>query len=423
MTALVGDSGSPKRPKPPQIEITAKVEGLVDIVEVGGKTIYLFVEDGLLRTKTEVVEDGITKMPPSLAHLDYLVPRFVEVARAYCANESLLQLFADLWGWHEFASKLADVDYYIIVLFDFHTYLADRADYSPILLLQTEGPERGKSRQGKSIAYVAYRGIATETLREANLFRWADSLGCTIFLDVRDLMQKALRQGSDDILLSRFDRHGPKVSRVYDPQANAFEGVKSFAVYGPTVIASNKPVVEPLLSRGLPINPLDAPGKYGNVRPEDALHLRERLVAFRARHMHQQLPIVDKPADGRLGDITQSLYQIAVMLGDDIPGQFPAAIEEMQRRRSMAKSTSDEAVLLLAFLAAHTITNGLNVSVSLITMQYNNQLGRWSRVTEVTVGRGMADLGFTPARVTGGGRAWVWNQDRFDELIKRYGLT
>ena len=89
----------------------------------------------------------------------------------------------------------------------------------------------------------------------------------------------------------------------------------------------------------------------------------------------------------------------------------------------MAKSTSDEAVLLLAFLAAHTITNGLNVSVSLITMQYNNQLGRWSRVTEVTVGRGMADLGFTPARVTGGGRAWVWNQDRFDELIKRYGLT
>ncbi len=74
----------------------------------------------------------------------------------------------------------------------FLSYIHDHEDvhYLPILLFWAV-PERGKSRTGKSIIYVAFRGIHLIDLRETNIFRFSQNLKATLFFDIMDLWKKA----------------------------------------------------------------------------------------------------------------------------------------------------------------------------------------------------------------------------------------
>ena len=410
----------------PRVEIKARLPGLVDIVvTVDGEPAYLFLDGGALVTRKEHVADGVRHLPPAREHFPYLIPREAQVRAAF-ADDTDEKLFADLIAWHRSASVLGeDRRYTLVTLFDFHTYLAEFAAYSPWLVFQSVDSERGKSRQGSAIAHVAYRGISTETLQEANLFRWSDSLGATVFIDVRNLWVKAEKRGSDDIILARFQRDGPKVARVLDPQAGPFKGVTYFDCYGPTVAAVNEPLRDPLLSRSLVIVPPEATGRYRDVRPQDGLPLRERLVAFRARTMGVTLPEVPKPVDGRLGDILQPLAQIATFLGGEAADEFPAIAAAFRQEKLEERAETAEARLVKAFRRVidgdTKITDG-KVPVAAVTAAYNEGVPERQQVREETVGRRLSSLGFKAARLPGGARARLLDQELLDSLSRKFGV-
>ena len=324
-----GADAAPMGAEPPGIErISALLPDLVDVVAADdGHSVFLFITESGLVSADNHDADGVRYVPPELAHFPYLLPKESDVRRAYMEDTDGA-LFNSLVEWHQRASKLQNMGHYqLIALFDLHTWLADLADYSPYLTFQSRDPERGKTKAGQAVAWVSYRGIFTETLQEANLFRWSDSLQATLFFDVRDLWRKAEKRGADDLLLGRFQRHGPKVARVLDPQAGPFKGVVYFNCYGPTVLAINEALWEPLTSRTIEIVPPEASGKYPTLKESDALALKARGAAFRARHLLEELPTVEKPADGRLGDIMQPLAQIAAIIGGDLPDLFPAIVD------------------------------------------------------------------------------------------------
>src|SRR4030067_2586284 len=102
-------------------------------------------------------------------------------------------------------------------------------------------PERGKTRTGKAAIYIAYRGVHCVDLREANLFRFAQDLRATLFIDIMDLWKKAEKNGSEDILLLRCEK-GAKATRVIYPEKGAFRDTVYDSVSGPTFIATNQPV-------------------------------------------------------------------------------------------------------------------------------------------------------------------------------------
>jgi hypothetical protein len=396
---------------------------LVDIVAEGdGSPAFLFVENGVLLSCLEPKIEGKLYIPPAPEHMPYLLPRFRDVNYAY-RNDDATTLFSDLVGWHKNASKLAgDGHYHLVALFDFHTYLSDQADYSPYLVFQTIDSERGKSRQGNSIAWVAYRGIVTETLQEANLFRWADSLAGTLFFDVRDIITKTEKRGSDDILLGRYQRHGAKVARVLDPQAGPFKGVTYFNVYGPTIMALNEPLHEPYLSRSIVIVPPEASGKYPNITPLQALPLKERLVAFRAHYLGKPLPQVGKPVDGRLGDSLQPFWQIAKLIGGEISNEFPDLANTLASERASERAESKDAKLILVLEDAFEEGDSEKVSVKRITEIYNEGIPEKSQMSEEKIGRRLTGLGFKPARLTGGERARLFNPDLVEALKRKFGL-
>ena len=409
---------------PVKSQMKAGFPGLIDIVKQDdGRLAFLIKENGSLITRLEWNNDGSCYIPPAQEHLPYLVPREAEVRRAF-REDNDSALFESLLNWHKRASKLGDESHYeLVVLYDFHTYLADKSDYSPYLVFQTIDSERGKTRQGSSIAWVAYRGIVTETLQEANLFRWADSLGCTLFFDVKNVWQKAEKRGSEDILLGRFQLHGPKVARTLDPQAGPFQGVVYFSVYGPTILAVNEPLRDPLLSRSIVIVPPEATGKYPNIYPAEALPLKERLVAFRARQLDKPLPTVSKPVDGRLGDILQPIGQIASLIGGKVMESFPGLARSLAQERLSERSESQEARLLTAVQSVAQGVNDDKLPVNEIAAVYNDGVPEKRQLSEESVGRRLSSLGFKTCRLGGGGRARFCDQELLSALLKKYGVT
>ena len=94
--------------------------------------------------------------------------------------------------------------YRLLASWVLHTYLTEHVKYSPIVCLYAV-PERGKSRTGKGMIYVAYRGIHVESMRDAYIVRVAHDLHASIFFDVKDIWRKAEKNGSEDVLLHRFE--------------------------------------------------------------------------------------------------------------------------------------------------------------------------------------------------------------------------
>ena len=163
-------------------------------------------------------------------------------------------------------------------------------------------PERGKTKTGQAMIYIAYRGIHQENLREADLFRASEDLNATLFIDVLNLWKKAQREGSEDILLQRYEK-GAKIRRVIHPDRGSFRDSRYYSTYGATVIASNEAISQILESRSFPVDMPYAARNFPKPTPEAGLPYRERLVAWRAHNLGTELPAPKALIQGRLNDI------------------------------------------------------------------------------------------------------------------------
>ncbi len=155
-------------------------------------------------------------------------------------------------------------------------------------------------------------------MREPIIFRFAQNLHGTLFLDLLDVWKKAQKNGCEDILLTRFEK-GVQCGRVLYPEKGAFRDTEYYDIYGPTIIATNEPLHNILGTRCPPITMPNHPGNYENPKPEYALELKARLTAWRAKYLYRDLPEIApiERIDGRLWDISKPLFQIARLINPD----------------------------------------------------------------------------------------------------------
>ena len=202
-----------------QLMYLARFDGLVDIVDDAGNLAYLIKEEDKLKIVPSVEINGNKYLPPPRDQLPYSIPRLSEIQRAY-EKDDQKSLFADLIKYHKRFSELPSEGHYILLaVWDFSTYILVALEYAGYIYLYAV-PERGKTKTGQAMTYVAYRGIHQGNLREADLFRASEDLGATLFLDVLNLWKKAQREGSEDILLQRYEK-GARVRRVLNPERGA----------------------------------------------------------------------------------------------------------------------------------------------------------------------------------------------------------
>lgn len=375
--------------------------GLVEVaVDEGGKPVFLIQNDGSLEVVNVIENDGEQYDPPPAKSMKWLLPRTDEVIKHYDSDTDAT-LYYDLVAYLKNISELpSESHYHLLAVWVFHTYLFEKAEYSPIIWLYAI-PERGKSRTGKGCMYIAKRGLHVESLRDAYLIRVAENLHVALFIDVIDLWKKAERTGTEDILLQRYEK-GATVPRVLYPDRGPHRDTVYFDIYGPTIVATNHMVSEIFATRAIQIVMPESDRQFENdVKPEDGLELKERLTAFRARHMDKPLLHAIKPCKGRLGDILRPLRQIVKMVVPDEEGRFLKLCNRLASERYENLADTMEGRILQTIIDLEVeIEHGLLEAAKIGDKINENQSEKFKK-SQAVITRICKSMGFRTSRPKG----------------------
>jgi hypothetical protein len=406
--------------------LSAYFPGLVDVcINDDGQLVYAILKDGELVLAQEHITETESFSIPEKKHFPFMIPRAAEVLR-YFAQEDIA-LYDDLLSYLKRFSALDDEQWTIIAHYVFLTYLHDHPgiDYCANILFNAV-PERGKSRTGKSVTYVAFRGIHLVELREATMFRYSQNLHGTMFLDLLDISKKAERGNCEDILLLRAEK-GAKCSRVLYPDQGPFNDTVYYDIYGPTIISSNEPLQNILETRCLPILMPNRPGNYENPRPELALELKERLTAWRAKHLFTTFADMEliEGISGRLWDIAKPMFFVNSLLPVDHQILEDSILAIAGEKDESRKDTVEGR--LVAIIKEITDENGLDqflewtIKISEIHTQYNKDKPKDRCVSSSWIGKRLKRMSFHNRRIHGYSEIKI-NSDEYAMILKQYGF-
>ena len=408
-------------------KLSAYFPGLVAVCEADdGQLLYLVAKDRQCSFQESAMINGCEVIPPDRDDFPFMLPR-AETVTKYLGQDDP-SLFHDVVAYLKRFSALDDHQWAVVAHFVFLTYLHDHKDifYLPILLFYAVA-ERGKSRTGKSVSYLAYRGIHLCELREANILRYCQNLKSTLFFDIMDVWKKAERTGCEDILLGRFEK-GQKSSRVLYPDKGPFKDMQHYDVYGPTIIASNEQLHKILDTRCLPITMPNIPGNYENPHPETALELKARLTAWRANHLYAQLPDMEplEGISGRLWDISKSLFLVNSLL--DVESQLlKDAMISIAGERSESKQDSIEG-RLVAIIREISAEEGLDsfvdwyIKTSAILKKFNEDRPDDKHVSPQWIGRKLKSMSLGHRTVEGRSEIHLTARE-YATLLEQYCLA
>lgn len=310
------------------------------------------------------------------------------------------------------------------------TYLLPAFDYWPLLLLEGP-PERGKTRLGKVVVYISRRGYVTPTPRGPTLVRDRAYHGVTLMLDVEDL-PRVLERGGElgDLLLASFER-GARVRLVVHPDAPPAGQVESYAAYGATVVATNRPIRSgsPLASRTLRIALPEAGGVHvpPATRPEDVSKLRGRAAAWAAVTLAEdRLPAtIDVPLTGRARDLAGPLLRTLAAAAPDRMGEVTELLRALDVDRRSEGADSWEARVAVAIWQGRDRLDHGRLYVKDVTDVVNNGLPEEEHLTPQQVGVARRQLGLMGGAGGAGGLKYVvWPGDEAARALHdRYAPT
>jgi hypothetical protein len=406
--------------------LSANFSGLVELaLDKKGNIAYIVNVQDKLTVKSAWEIDGTVYYPPEKDKIPFKLPRADAVLEFY-ETDSDTHLFNDLINYLKRFSYLKAEQRLIIAIAIFLSYIQDHHDihYMPVILLFAV-PERGKSRTGKAITYVVYRGIHLVELREANLFRYSQDMKATLFFDIMNLWKKAERSGAEDILLLRYEK-GAKVARVLYPDKGSFKDMMHYDIFGSTFMATNQPVHKILDTRCISITMPNKPAVYENPTAEKAQPLRERLTAWRARIMDKPLPAVEtvEGLNGRLWDISMPLIQICKLVASDKEKTLTDALLSIsgQRLEDKKESTEGQIVQHLNDLSPeeeNIFDWQIKTSELLEKLNVNRQPEY--RLTPQGLGKKLKAMGINTRKVQGYSEILLNRRD-FNTLLVEFGI-
>lgn len=433
----------------------ANFKGLIDLcTDAKGFVVFLIKTDGEPIIQYNWTINGKKVYPPPIELLPFKLPRSVSVVDLIVNEGKLIHrlktpattdysecgessecnyntgggnLLNEVINYLKRHSYLPEGQFLVIALSVFLTYLQDHPniDYLPMILFYAV-PERGKSRTGKAVTLISYRGVHCVDLREANLFRYTQNLRATLFIDVMDVWQKAERNQSEDILLLRYEK-GAKAARVIHPERGAFRDTTFYDVFGSTYLASNEPVHEILDTRCIGITMPNKPGRYENPCYEKAQGLKERLTAWRALVMDRPLPTIEpiEGIQGRLWDICNPLLSVCRLIA---PERYSELINELlgiagQRVASNKDSFEGEIVEALYALSIDKYSDEWTLKTSDVTNKINEKRPEGCKVDSRYIGKKVKALGLRTSLKQGGRSHIELEKDSFGILCLQHGIT
>jgi hypothetical protein len=405
--------------------LSAYFPGLVEVCsDDDGQLVYAILKDGELAFTKEHMAETESFSIPEKKHFQFTIPRAAEVLRYFGQEDAAL--YDDVLHYLKRFSALDDEQWAIVVHYVFLTYLHDHPgiDYCAYILFNAV-PERGKSRTGKSFIHVAFRGIHLIELREATIFRYSQNLHGTLFFDLADISKKAERGGCDDILLLRAEK-GAKCCRVQYPDQGAFNDTVYYDIYGPTIISSNEPLHKILETRCLPITMPNRPGNYENPRPELGLELKERLTAWRAKHLCARFTDIEpiEGISGRLWDITKPLFLVNSLLPVDFhileESILAIAGEKGESRKDTVEGRLVAIIKEITSEYALDLSAEWSIKTAEIRKRYNEGKPEDRHASAQWIGKRLKSMSFHNRIVHGYSEIRI-TSDEYATILKQYG--
>jgi hypothetical protein len=401
--------------------------GLVDLVKnEEGKIRYLIKqEDGLHLAESWTDSDGYICIPPEQKNIQFQLPDAARVM-SFSDDTDDNRIYEDLQVFFRRFSYLEDEVWPIIILSVFLSYIQDHHDvrYIPGIYFYATA-ERGKSRTAKTMLATSYRGIHLADIRTANVVRFSERLNATLFFDVTDLWKSAEKGDSCDILLGRFEK-GTKVARVLNPDKGPFDDQTYFSVYGSSIFATNEPANSIFESRCLSITMPNKPGNYENLSPEMGLPFKDRLTAWRARMMDKHLPHVEPipGVGGRLWDISQPLFQLAMLIAPDAFEMIKKVVLEMAGQKVENKRDTLEGQLVDAIdnLVDRQAPEPWEVPVEAVRSRVNSSIANMQyHHSPQKIGRRVQSLSIETRKINGTSRVFITARE-LDVLKEQHGM-
>ncbi len=400
--------------------MSALFPGLVDLVIEDGKIAYLYKDGHGYEVKTSVTTDtGTQCVPPGKEGIPFEILPVEKILKHLDGEDASLY-------WLVF-EKLKTISvlpstphYHLCAVYVFFTYVAEASPYYPYLWFFGL-PERGKSRIAKAITNLSHRGFYTETLNEAHIFRFADLFRGTLTLDLYEISERAKKKGSHDLLLGRYER-GMKVARVTAPDKGPFRDTQYFRVSGPTVLASNVEISpkDPLRSRCIKITMPEARGTYPNNNGSAQLsELKARMLAFRARHLGDSLPEMEKPIPGRLGDIIHPLLCTSKLLPNESTEALYTLIGSFEEERAQAESESLAGKIAEALWnLQHKVSKG-RIPFEELKNELNKDVDEKYQYAPQTIGRELSAMGIERKK-SDGVKHIIFDEEVMKKIFMRF---
>lgn len=416
---------SQKKKSEGKVEIKTLIPGLVNLIKQEGSVSYLLIENGEFTLKPEIPgSDGKVYKPKQ--DLPILYPS-EQVFIYYRNSKQETELIKDL---REFISRYVELpqpgDDLLLSCWVLHTYLADKCNCTPIIYFYGV-KETGKTRAIEVLASVAFFAEILTAPTEATLFRAAQYFKTTLFLDELKVWGRDGNPDVANLVKSRYKR-GIKVSRI-NMIKKGEKQVEYYDVFSPLCISSNEKMSPPIEDRSLIF--LMQKNITSEVETQidqtQAQNLRDRLTAWRAKCLFEDLPEVNSPARRRLREITIPLVQAAILAGtnNQILDELTDCITNIAERRKDMESVSFEAEIVFALreLRDLELTEREEFTTKELTEQVNNKRPDNEALRTRTVGRVVSSLGFRAARVGHSQqRGFFLNEKLLDSLLKRYNL-
>ena len=183
------------------------------------------------------------------------------------------------------------------------------------------------------------------------------------------------------------------------------------------------PVSKILDTRAVTINMPESNRKFEEeVKKEDGLPFKTRLLAFRRYYLERALPETLKPAAGRLGDILKPILQVATLVNPEKNSEILDLVRYIEGERLIEKSDSFEAQILRTILSLEDkVLNGI-LSNMAITDATNKDRPDRHKLSYHKVGRILSAMGFAKSRTNEGASAIIWDDAKIERLFRSYGL-
>jgi hypothetical protein len=258
---------------------------------------------------------------------------------------------------------------------------------------------------------------------EASIFRLVEELEPTLIIDEAQIIDRNVRA-----IMAAAYRHGMKVPRVIDPEAEGLEAIRWYDVFSFIIYASREEPPNDIFSRSVVIH------CEKNVRPTRKIIDEEKAKQLRMRWFTQKLRLHGKirvsydefqSEDGRLQELISPLLVMATTFGGD---EAVKAVERYGRQiegeiNSM-ETTSEDALIVEAFLdLVKSSPNDTPEYILIKDLADKLNEGQEKPIySSEYVGRRLTALGFQKKRVHGGRRAYLVDLDLLRRLCDRYNI-